>query len=69
MPKFEIQTIEDAYTYYVTMLGLSEELFWRADLSTVATVAANKAAYDGWVSSEKEKAAEKARQKSQHRRR
>ena len=49
IPKFELYEIEDYYTYYVEILGISESLFWNADISFVKTVAENKSAYDGWV--------------------
>ena len=55
VPRFELETIEDAYTFYVLILGLSEVLFWTAPISTLRTVADDKTAYDGWRSSEQER--------------
>ena len=48
-PKFELEDVEDCYTYYVSILGISEELFWYADYSFVLGVVENKAAYNGWL--------------------
>ena len=49
LSKFEIEDVEDAYTYYVQILGISENLFWHADYSFVLSVVDNKTAYDGWL--------------------
>ena len=49
MPDIEIEDIEDAYTYYVLILGIPESIFWYADLSFLLGVVDNKAAYDGWM--------------------
>ena len=48
IPKFELEDIEDYYTYYVLILEISEDLFWNADFSFLKTVALNKSAYDSW---------------------
>nr|DAV94619.1 MAG TPA: hypothetical protein [Caudoviricetes sp.] len=48
IPKFELEDIEDYYTYYVLILEISENLFWNADISFLKTVALNKSAYDSW---------------------
>lgn len=40
--------MEDAYTLYVLILGISEDLFWRATLPFLASVLSNKQAYDSW---------------------
>lgn len=48
MPEFELEDVEDYYTYYVHILGLSEELFWFSDISFVLGVVDNITAYDGW---------------------
>lgn len=50
MPKFALEDVEDCYTYYVTILGISEDLFWHADYSFVLGVVENKIAYDNWLS-------------------
>lgn len=55
MPEFELEDVEDYYTYYVQILGMSEEVFWYADLSFVKGIAANKSAYDAWYNYEIEK--------------
>lgn len=49
-PKFDLEDLEDRYTFYVMILGVSEDLFWNADISFVEGVVQNKTAYDGWVS-------------------
>ncbi|WP_050638478.1 hypothetical protein [Candidatus Stoquefichus sp. SB1] len=49
MPKFELEDIEDYYTYYVQILGISEECFWNMDISFVMSVAENKSAYDSYI--------------------
>lgn len=54
-----MEEIEDYYTYYVEILGISENLFWNADLSFVKTVADNKSAYDGWINYVREKEMER----------
>lgn len=55
VPSFDLETIEDYYTYYVMILKIPEQLFWYADISFVKNVAENKSAYDGWLSSELER--------------
>ena len=60
VPKFELEDIEDYYTYYVMILGISEDIFWNMDISFVFSVAANKAAYDSWVSYENSKLNERS---------
>lgn len=40
--------IEDYYTYYVHIVGVSEDIFWNADVSFVRGVADNFGAYDSW---------------------
>ncbi len=49
MPDFELEDIEDYYTYYVLILKIPEDIFWYADISFLLGVVENKAAYDGWV--------------------
>ena len=54
MPKFELEDIEDYYTYYVMILGISEDIFWSFDISSVRWIAENKSAYDTWISAVRE---------------
>lgn len=61
MPDFELEEIEDFYTYYVQILKIPESLFWYADVSFIERVVANKAAYDGWVRSVMEAERKKSR--------
>ena len=60
-PKFTIEDIADAYTYYVLLLGIPESIFWYADYSFVLSVVENKAAYDAWYGSAQRKQMEKQR--------
>ena len=55
-----MQTVEDAYVNYVIVLGVPESVFWNCDVSFVASVAADKAAYDAWIAGENERAADEA---------
>ena len=50
MPKFQLESIEDYYTYYVQIMGVPEELFWHARLPFLERIVENKSAYDGWYS-------------------
>lgn len=50
VPDFPIEDVADAYAYYVLVLEIPEETFWEADLWFVRAVAADKAAYDLWLS-------------------
>ena len=58
-----MEDIADYYTYMVLILGISENLFWEADISFVLSVLENKTAYDNYISYMKEKEYEKARRK------
>ncbi|RDU22211.1 hypothetical protein [Anaerosacchariphilus polymeriproducens] len=49
IPKFVLEDVEDYYTYYVLILGISEDIFWNADYSFVLSVVENKTAFDSWV--------------------
>lgn len=49
-PKFELEDVEDYYTYYVLILEIPEDVFWYADYSFLLGVVENKVAYDGWLS-------------------
>ena len=49
MPDFELEDIEDYYTYYVLVLNIPEDIFWYADISFLRGVVENKSAYDGWL--------------------
>ena len=52
MPELDISEVEDAYTYYVLVVGVPEALFWDADVWFVREVATNKAAYEAWLNAE-----------------
>lgn len=64
VPDFELADVEDRYAYYVMILGIPEDLFWYADVAFVEAVAADKGAYDEWLSGEQRHAAEKAKARS-----
>lgn len=49
-----MEDIEDYYTYYVIILGVSEELFWEVDISFLISVLENKLAYDDYINYVKE---------------
>lgn len=49
-----MEDIEDYYTYYVIILGVSEDLFWNVDLTFLISVLENKLAYDDYISYVKE---------------
>lgn len=61
VPEFDLVDPDDYYTYYVMILGISEDLFLHADFSFVRAVADSKGAYDAWLSGEREHLAEKTR--------
>lgn len=61
--------MEDAYTYYVMLLGISEDVFWDADLSFVKGIVENKAAFDGWKNYVEYKHRERAKREARHKRR
>ena len=43
-----MEDIEDYYSYYVTIHGISEELFWNCDISFLEKIAENDSAYHEW---------------------
>lgn len=49
-----MEDIEDYYTYYVIILGVSEDLFWNVDLTFLISVLDNKLAYDDYINYVKE---------------
>lgn len=53
-PKLVFEDIEDYYVYYVLILGMSENLFWNADISFLIGVLNNKIAYDDYINYLKE---------------
>lgn len=60
-PKFELEDVEDYYTYYVLILEIPEDIFWFSDYSFLLGVVENKTAYDGWLNSAIEKERNRAR--------
>lgn len=60
--------MEDAYTYYVLLLGIPETIFWDADISFLKGVVADKSAYDGWESYVRYKERQRSERQSKRRR-
>lgn len=58
VPDFDLDEPDDYYTFYVLILGISEDLFWYADWSFVRDVAENKRAWDAWLNYEQERLTE-----------
>ena len=44
-----MEDIEDYYTYYVMILGISEDVFWHSDMQFLFSVAENNSAYENWI--------------------
>lgn len=67
-PKFDLEDVEDCYTYYVMILEVPEDVFWYADVAFVDAVVANKAAFDAWqnyeMQRERRKRAQEAKRKT-----
>lgn len=55
LPKFEIEEVEDLYTYYVIINKISEELFWYSEYKTLLTILEDKHAYENWKAYVEEK--------------
>lgn len=53
--------MEDAYAFYVLVLGMSEDIFFNADIPFLLSVMANKNAYDLWQSTVENKLREEAK--------
>ena len=68
-PKFEVEDVEDAFTYYVLLLGVPETIFWDADISFLLGVVEDKAAYDGWDGYVQRRRAKRRARKAQRKRR
>ena len=62
-PKFELEDVEDYYTFYVLILHIPEDVFWFADISFVMSVVENKQAYDGWKNYVEQREFEKSKRK------
>lgn len=60
-PRFELEDIEDYYTFYVMILGVSEDVFWHADISFIQAITENKRAFDAWLAYAREREMKKAR--------
>ena len=59
IPKFKLEDLEDYYTYLVLILGMSEDIFWNLDYSSVISIVENKTAYDNFLEYAKQKELER----------
>lgn len=50
-----MEQVEDFYALYVSIVGISEDVFWNMPIPFVKTVVSNVQAYDGWLAQEKAK--------------
>lgn len=48
LPDIDFQDVSDCYSYYVGIMGVSEDVFWHCDIGFVRTVAINKQAFEKW---------------------
>lgn len=64
LPPFEIEDGEDAYVYYVLILGIPEGVFMNADISFLKSIALDKSAYDRWLDGETERRREEVRRRN-----
>lgn len=55
MPNIQVEDIEDLYSLYVFIFGISETDFWELPLSSVHSIAMNKTAFEQWRVSEEER--------------
>lgn len=49
-----MEDIEDYYAYYVAILGISEDIFWNMDISSVHWIAEDISAYETWTAAIRE---------------
>lgn len=59
MPSIQIESIEDLYSLYVFIFGISETEFWTLPLASVHEIALNKTALEQWKISEEERRAKR----------
>ena len=59
LPRFEIETVEDMYVYYVIMNGISEDVFWCSEYNSLLTILEDKHAYEAWKAYAEEQMLEK----------
>lgn len=55
LPEFPLEDVEDFYTYYVQIVGISEELFWNSPINFIKSVVANKSAFDEYINKQIER--------------
>lgn len=49
MPKkMELNDVSDYYSFYVSIMEVSEDVFWNCDIGFVLAAANNKSAFDKW---------------------
>lgn len=54
-PEIVLEDIEDYYTYYVLILGISEDIFWNAEYAFLKGVTGNYSAYNAFMRFEESK--------------
>lgn len=59
IPNFNLEDVEDYYTYYVLILNISENLFWNESFSFLLSVSTNKSAYESFLTYTKNKSLER----------
>ncbi len=61
IPKFQFEDVEDYFTYYCLILNISEETFWKVDLSFLLSISENKSRFDAYVNKMKSQVIEEKR--------
>lgn len=59
LPPFEMEGVEDFYTYFVDLMGVSEDLFWYSEWSFLMTIVENRSAVNAWKNYAEEKMMER----------
>lgn len=54
IPKFELEDVEDFYSYFVLISKISENLFWNADYAFLLSVLENKTTFDEYMNKVRE---------------
>ena len=54
LPDVEFEDVADCYTFYVNVLGVSEDVFWTCDIAFIKATVANKNAFEKWMNRQRE---------------
>jgi hypothetical protein len=54
-----MEGVEDFYTYFVDLMGVSEDLFWYSEWSFLMTIVENRSAVNAWKNYAEEKMMER----------